>query len=60
MATPIGGVLGAGLYKVFVEMHHPPSSGQEMEPDEEESFPLKNKRNICSDVCVKPETNGNN
>ncbi|XP_015235357.1 PREDICTED: aquaporin-7-like [Cyprinodon variegatus] len=60
VATPIGGVLGAGLYKVFVEMHHPPSSGQEMEPDEEESFPLKNKRNICSDVCVKPETNGNN
>lgn len=60
MATPIGGVLGGGAYKAFVEMHHIPFSGQERDPSEEESIPLKKKRNICSDACVKPERNGNN
>ncbi|MED6258736.1 hypothetical protein ATANTOWER_011635 [Ataeniobius toweri] len=59
VATPIGGVLGAGVYKVFVEMQHPRFSGQDIETSEDESLPLKKERNICSDVCVKLETNGN-
>ncbi|KAM4740907.1 aquaporin-7 [Anableps anableps] len=58
VATSIGGVLGAGVYKAFVEMHHPPLSGQEGDPIEEESLPLNKKQDICADV--KPETNGNN
>ncbi|MEQ2159203.1 hypothetical protein GOODEAATRI_020325 [Goodea atripinnis] len=59
VATPIGGVLGAGVYKVFVEMQHPRFSAQDIEISEDECLPLKKERNICSDVCVKLETNGN-
>ncbi|XP_047439423.1 aquaporin-7 isoform X1 [Mugil cephalus] len=52
VAPPIGGVLGAGLYKVFVELHHPPLSEQGGEPVEEESLPLEKEQNISSNVCV--------
>ncbi|KAF7208289.1 aquaporin-7 isoform X1 [Nothobranchius furzeri] len=45
VAPPIGGVLGAGLYKAFVELHHPPISGQQ-----ENSIPLKKGENICTNV----------
>uniref|UniRef100_A0A3Q1EBT8 Aquaporin 7 n=1 Tax=Acanthochromis polyacanthus TaxID=80966 RepID=A0A3Q1EBT8_9TELE len=45
VATPIGGVLGAGIYKVFVELHHPPHSEQ-AEGSAEESIPLEKNQNI--------------
>ncbi|XP_013872484.1 aquaporin-7 isoform X2 [Austrofundulus limnaeus] len=44
VAPPIGGVLGAGVYKAFVELHHRPLSGQG-----EESIPLKKEENNCAD-----------
>ncbi|XP_037535122.1 aquaporin-7 [Nematolebias whitei] len=51
VAPPIGGVLGAGVYKAFVELHHPPLSEQK-----EESIPLKKEEN-CDDTCAKPHAN---
>ncbi|XP_022056351.1 aquaporin-7 [Acanthochromis polyacanthus] len=51
VATPIGGVLGAGIYKVFVELHHPPHSEQ-AEGSAEESIPLEKNQNISVNVCV--------
>ncbi|XP_068171759.1 aquaporin-7 [Antennarius striatus] len=47
VAPTIGGVLGGGLYKVLVEMHHPPLSKQG-----EEVTPLGKQENICDNVCV--------
>lgn len=52
VAPPIGGVLGAGLYKAFVELHHPPLSERGGELVEEELFPLEKEQNISSNVCV--------
>lgn len=55
VAPPIGGVLGAGLYKAFVEMHHQPISGQAgklVEELQEESTPLEKQKNISVNVCV--------
>ncbi|XP_029907011.1 aquaporin-7 [Myripristis murdjan] len=55
LAPLVGGVLGAGVYKAFVEMHHPSPSDQEeklaQEP-EEETAPLEKQSRICADVCV--------
>ncbi|XP_056266935.1 aquaporin-7 [Pseudoliparis swirei] len=50
VAPPIGGVLGAGLYRLLVEMHHPPLPPQR--ETVEERFPLEGPENICTDVCV--------
>ncbi|KAM6927704.1 aquaporin-7 [Xenentodon cancila] len=52
IAPPIGGVLGAGVYKAFVEMHHPALSGQGLGPVSEESVLLEKKQNICSDASL--------
>lgn len=55
VAPPIGGVLGAGIYKAFVEMHHQPASeqgGQLVEGLQEESVPLEKQKNISGNVCV--------
>lgn len=55
VAPPIGGVLGAGLYKALVELHHPilPEQDEgEMEELKEETVPLEKQKNICADVCV--------
>ncbi|XP_026205059.1 aquaporin-7 isoform X1 [Anabas testudineus] len=56
VAPPIGGVLGAGIYKVFVEMHHQPVSGQGgqlVEELQEENTPLEKQKYISSgNVCV--------
>lgn len=55
VAPPIGGVLGAGIYKAFVEMHHRPISeqgGQLAEEIKEESMPLEKQKNISGSVCV--------
>ncbi|XP_041803850.1 aquaporin-7 [Chelmon rostratus] len=52
IAAPTGGVLGAGLYKALVEMHHPPLSEQGEGLVEEETAPLGKQENICSNVCV--------
>eukprot|EP00064_Thunnus_orientalis_P008392 superscaffoldBa00000995_g8415 len=55
VAPPIGGVLGAGLYKALVELHHPPlpeQVGGLMEELKEETIPLEKQKNICADVCV--------
>ncbi|KAM8757448.1 aquaporin-7 [Acanthopagrus schlegelii] len=52
VAPPIGGVLGAGIYKVFVEMHHRPFSEHDEAPVEEETAPLGKKENICANECV--------
>lgn len=52
IAPLIGGSLGAGLYKILVEMHHPPLSEQGEGPGKEETVPLGNQDNICTNVCV--------
>ncbi|CAK6958264.1 aquaporin-7 [Scomber scombrus] len=55
VAPPVGGVLGAGLYKALVELHHPLLPEQDegvMEELKEETFPLEKQKNICADVCV--------
>ncbi|XP_028262036.1 aquaporin-7 [Parambassis ranga] len=52
VAPPIGGVLGAGVYKAFVELHHPLISEQCGGLMEEESAPLEKEQNICANVCV--------
>ncbi|RVE72996.1 hypothetical protein OJAV_G00044120 [Oryzias javanicus] len=40
VAPSIGGVLGAGVYKAFVELHHPHPSGQNRVQVEDEVIPL--------------------
>lgn len=52
VAPPIGGVLGAGIYKVFVEMHHLAFSEHDEALVEEETAPLGKKENICANECV--------
>ncbi|CAJ1051520.1 aquaporin-7 [Xyrichtys novacula] len=52
VAPSIGGVLGAGLYRVMVEMHHPPPSGQGKGLLEEETVTLEKQENICANECV--------
>lgn len=55
VAPPVGGVLGAGLYKAFVEMHHQPISGQggKFEGElQEESTPLEKQNHMSVNVCV--------
>lgn len=51
VATPIGGVLGAGLYKVFVELHHSHLSEKDGAMVEE-GVPLDKRTNACANVCV--------
>lgn len=52
VAPPIGGVLGGGLYKALVEMHHPSLSEQDDRLMEEEAAPLGKQENICANLCV--------
>ncbi|KAM7005897.1 aquaporin-7 isoform 2-T2 [Tautogolabrus adspersus] len=52
VAPPIGGILGAGLYKALVEMHHPPLSEQSEGLLEEETVALEKQENNCANVCV--------
>ncbi|KAM3877924.1 aquaporin-7 [Diretmus argenteus] len=54
VAPLIGGVLGAGLYKVFVELHHPSfdSRGELAEEPENEAAPLENKKGTSANMCV--------
>lgn len=52
IAPLIGGLLGAGLYKILVEMHHPPLSEQGERTGKEEAVPLGKQDNICTNVCV--------
>lgn len=52
VAPPIGGLLGAGLYKALVEMHHSLFSEQGEELVEETTTPLGKQDNICANVCV--------
>lgn len=52
IAPLIGGLLGAGLYKTLVEMHHPPLSEQGEGMVKEETVPLGKQENICVNVCV--------
>lgn len=55
VAPPIGGVLGAGLYKAMVELHHPTVSEQDAGVTkglEEETDPLGKHGNTCADECV--------
>nr|XP_057926952.1 aquaporin-7 isoform X2 [Doryrhamphus excisus] len=53
VAPTIGGVLGAGIYKLLVELHHPPvfQTCTSVEKLEEETASLE-KQNIDNDVCV--------
>lgn len=51
VAPPIGGVLGAGLYKGFVELHHSHLSEQDGAMVEE-AVPLDKETNTCANVCV--------
>lgn len=51
VAPLIGGVLGAGLYKAFVEMHHRPLSGQDGKLlEESENTSLEKQENISAIV----------
>ncbi|XP_074551169.1 aquaporin-7 [Halichoeres trimaculatus] len=52
VAPSIGGVLGAGLYKALVEMHHPSPSDQGEGLLQEETVALEKQENICTNVCV--------
>lgn len=47
VAPSIGGILGAGVYKVLVELHHPPVSEEEQALAVEESVPLDKAQNVC-------------
>lgn len=49
VAPPIGGVLGAGLYRALVEMHHPPLSEQDegLVDEFEKRASLEKQENIC-------------
>lgn len=48
----IGGLLGAGLYKVMVEMHHPATNKRGQGLAEEESAPLGKQENASANACV--------
>lgn len=48
VATPIGGVLGAGVYKVFVELHHPAVCEERERLAGEESVPLEKVQNVSA------------
>lgn len=48
----IGGLLGAGIYKIMVEMHHPVSSKRGEGLAKEESIPLGKQENPGADVGV--------
>lgn len=52
IAPLIGGLLGAGLYKALVEMHHPPLSEQGEGLVKEETVPLGKQENMCVNVCI--------
>lgn len=41
VAPPIGGILGAGLYKVLVEMHHQPEQKERLVEEFEERLALE-------------------
>lgn len=47
VAPSIGGVLGASVYKVLVELHHPPVSEEKRTLAAEESIPLEKVQNVC-------------
>lgn len=48
----IGGLLGAGIYKIMVEMHHPATPKRGEGQAKEESIPLGKQENSGADVCV--------
>lgn len=48
----IGGVLGAGIYKIMVEMHHPETSKRGEGLAKEESTPLGTQEHSGANVCV--------
>lgn len=48
----VGGILGAGLYKVMVEMHHPATNKRGEGLAGEESAPLGKQENASANVCV--------
>lgn len=52
VAPPIGGVLGGGLYRAMVEMHHPPLSEPGEVLVEEERAPLEKQESTDANSCV--------
>lgn len=52
IAPLIGGLLGAGVYKTMVEMHHPSHSEERNGAKKEESVPLGKQENTCTNKCV--------
>ncbi|XP_076027118.1 aquaporin-7 [Genypterus blacodes] len=55
VAPLIGGVVGAGLYKILVELHHPApqdQGGAEREEPEEEFSPLEKRERNCANEFV--------
>lgn len=50
IAPLVGGLLGAGVYKTMVEMHHPPISEKHKELVEEETAPLGKQESIDANV----------
>lgn len=53
VAPLVGGVLGAGLYKALVELHHPAlACDQNDHREQEEMAPLEKHKASYDDVCV--------
>lgn len=50
-APLIGGLLGGGVYRAMVEMHHPPDSEEREGPTKEELVPLGKQENTCNNTC---------
>lgn len=48
----IGGLLGAGIYKIMVEMHHPVTSKRGEGLAKEEGIPLGKQENTGANICV--------
>ena len=48
----IGGLLGAGIYRIMVEMHHPVAAKSGEGLAKEESIPLGKQGTAGANVCV--------
>lgn len=54
VAPPIGGILGAGMYRALVELHHPPvyEQGEGLLEELKELKEETDHKNNCENACV--------